>query len=488
MIDVPHGRDLGPAGSQIGGRRSWSHVVATVRRCRVTSMRRRPPCCVRSSASPTPSSATASSRRSARSSRTGGGCSSCSAPAGARAPSTSSPPALLRDARRRARRCSSRRCSRSCATRSTPASAAASRTAHDQQRQPRRVGRDRRPSSTADDGRRAARLARAVRQPGVPRPTCCPKLAPRVGLLVVDEVHCISDWGHDFRPDYRRIGRVLDLLPARRPGARHHRDRERPRRRRRRRRSSATELAHASAARSTARASRSTPSSMPSQPERLAWLAHGASRRCPGTGIVYCLTVADAAPGRRVAARAGHRRAAPTAARPTPSCAARARGPTCSRNEIKARRRDLRARHGLRQARPRVRRSTTSRPARRSPTTSRSAGPGAASTDAAGHPARRSRGPRHPGLLHPHRVPDREQAEAVVALLAERGRLGAACAEIEDAVNIRRSRLESDAEDPRGRGRGRAGRHASTGARSSRGPTRPSGSSTSPRSAAPSSR
>jgi ATP-dependent DNA helicase RecQ len=40
-----------------------------------------------------------------------------------------------------------------------------------------------------------------------------PTVARRVGLLVVDEAHCISDWGHDFRPDYRRIVRVLDLLP-----------------------------------------------------------------------------------------------------------------------------------------------------------------------------------------------------------------------------------------------------------------------------------
>ena len=38
-------------------------------------------------------------------------------------------------------------------------------------------------------------------------------LVRRVGLLVVDEAHCISDWGHDFRPDYRRISRVLQLLP-----------------------------------------------------------------------------------------------------------------------------------------------------------------------------------------------------------------------------------------------------------------------------------
>jgi ATP-dependent DNA helicase RecQ len=35
----------------------------------------------------------------------------------------------------------------------------------------------------------------------------------RVGLFVVDEAHCISDWGHDFRPDYRRIVRVLQALP-----------------------------------------------------------------------------------------------------------------------------------------------------------------------------------------------------------------------------------------------------------------------------------
>ena len=35
----------------------------------------------------------------------------------------------------------------------------------------------------------------------------------RVGMIVVDEAHCISDWGHDFRPDYRRIGALVRSLP-----------------------------------------------------------------------------------------------------------------------------------------------------------------------------------------------------------------------------------------------------------------------------------
>src|SRR5690349_20215687 len=41
-----------------------------------------------------------------------------------------------------------------------------------------------------------------------------PRLAATCGLLVVDEAHCISDWGHDFRPDYRRIRTLLAELPA----------------------------------------------------------------------------------------------------------------------------------------------------------------------------------------------------------------------------------------------------------------------------------
>ena len=42
-----------------------------------------------------------------------------------------------------------------------------------------------------------------------------PRFAAAVGLLVIDEAHCISDWGHDFRPDYRRVRDILTALPPR---------------------------------------------------------------------------------------------------------------------------------------------------------------------------------------------------------------------------------------------------------------------------------
>lgn len=116
-------------------------------------------------------------------------------------------------------------------------------------------------------------------------------IAGRIVLLVVDEAHCISDWGHDFRPDYRRIERLVQLFP---PNLRL--------------------LATTATANSRVMADLQNtlgpdlrvlhgdlnrPSltlqtiRMPKSTQRMAWLAERLPEM-PGSGIIYTLTIRDA--------------------------------------------------------------------------------------------------------------------------------------------------------------------------------------------------
>ncbi|KAA1427927.1 DEAD/DEAH box helicase [Nocardioides antri] len=122
-----------------------------------------------------------------------------------------------------------------------------------------------------------------------------PRLAATCGLLVIDEAHCISDWGHDFRPDYRRIRTLLAELPDGIPVL------------------ATTATANQRVTDDVAEQLVSTGSTdegplvlrgsldretlqlgvvrLPTAEQRLAWLADHLAEQ-PGSGIVYCLTVA----------------------------------------------------------------------------------------------------------------------------------------------------------------------------------------------------
>src|SRR5438876_2649831 len=122
-----------------------------------------------------------------------------------------------------------------------------------------------------------------------------PGIQHSIGLFIVDEAHCISDWGHDFRPDYRRIVRILRSLPANVPVV------------------CTTATANNRVVQDVVAQIRNPQVQrgpliraslklfnikLSDQSERLAWLAQFVPK-LPGSGIIYCLTISDT---RRVAA------------------------------------------------------------------------------------------------------------------------------------------------------------------------------------------
>ncbi|WP_437583528.1 RecQ family ATP-dependent DNA helicase [Paramicrobacterium sp. CJ85] len=133
-----------------------------------------------------------------------------------------------------------------------------------------------------------------------------PELVSRTGLLVVDEAHCISDWGHDFRPDYRRLRDLVSRMPQDVPvlattataNQRVVTD-------------VAEQLSSGGQHVVTIRGPLARQSlrlgvlQLPSNTERLAWLLTHLGD-LPGSGIVYTLTVSAAEDIARLLRDAGH--------------------------------------------------------------------------------------------------------------------------------------------------------------------------------------
>lgn len=130
-----------------------------------------------------------------------------------------------------------------------------------------------------------------------------PELIRRTGLLVVDEAHCISDWGHDFRPDYRRIADLIAQLPETVPVL------------------ATTATANSRVVHDieeqlgdgvlTIRGPLGRESlrlgvlNLPDSRDRLGWLLTHLND-LPGSGIIYTLTVSAAEDTARLLAEAGH--------------------------------------------------------------------------------------------------------------------------------------------------------------------------------------
>ncbi|MDE5108347.1 MAG: DEAD/DEAH box helicase, partial [Trichodesmium sp. St17_bin3_1_1] len=116
-------------------------------------------------------------------------------------------------------------------------------------------------------------------------------LAKSIGLFVVDEAHCISDWGHDFRPDYRRIVRILQALPKNIPVlATTATANNRVLRDIKYQLAKNLQIFRGSLTRDSLQLQNIY---LPSYSDRLGWLAEHLPN-IPGSGIIYTLTVRDA--------------------------------------------------------------------------------------------------------------------------------------------------------------------------------------------------